>query len=202
MSRVSLRARSGLSGLLALLALWLSSPAAAQTPGYTQLDVKSRVQLEVPDDWTLHDAQFRKRVAEMREKATGKPKHYETSLIVQSFPTPSKVWLRVSFVPSDRPFTQAELREMVGTDRQQLLRELADGWREGAPTMWATVGKQGMREVGRPSFAVEHLGGQLALINRYARTYPGGSHGGNEGGDAPCAPRRGDGADHHLSPRR
>ena len=137
-----------------------------------QLDVKGRVQLEVPEDWTVHDAQFRKRVAEMREKLTGEPKHSETLLIVQSFPTPSKVWLRVSFVPSDPPLTQAELREVVRTDRQQLLRELADAWREGAPTMRALLGKQGMREVGRPSFAVEHLGGQLAFINRYARTIP------------------------------
>ncbi len=150
MSRVSLRARAGPSAPFPLLALWLSSPAAAQTPGYTQLDVKGRVQLEVRDNWTRHDAQFRKRVAEMRKKLTGEPKHSETLLIVQLFPTPSKVWLRVSFVPSDPPVTQAELREVFRTDRQQLLRELADAWREGT-TMRAILGKQGMREVEGPA---------------------------------------------------
>lgn len=36
--------------------------------------------------------------------------------------------------------------------------------------MWAGLAKNGVKEVGRPSFAVEPIGGQLALIIRYGRT--------------------------------
>ena len=36
--------------------------------------------------------------------------------------------------------------------------------------MWAGLAKNGVKEVGRPSFAVEPLGGQFALIIRYGRT--------------------------------
>src|SRR3546814_9559428 len=36
--------------------------------------------------------------------------------------------------------------------------------------MWAGMAKYGMKEVGRPSFAVEPIGGQTALIIRYGRT--------------------------------
>ena len=36
--------------------------------------------------------------------------------------------------------------------------------------MWAGLDKYGMKEVGRASFAVEPLGGLLALIIRYGRT--------------------------------
>ena len=36
--------------------------------------------------------------------------------------------------------------------------------------MWAGMAKYGMKEVGRPSFAIEPIGGQTALIIRYGRT--------------------------------
>src|SRR3546814_6036912 len=52
----------------------------------------------------------------------------------------------------------------------QVLRDLAEVWREESPTMWAGMAKYGMKEVGRPSFAVEPIGGQTALIIRYGRT--------------------------------
>ena len=36
--------------------------------------------------------------------------------------------------------------------------------------MWAGMAKYGVTPVGRPSFAVESFGGQLALVTRYGRT--------------------------------
>ena len=51
-----------------------------------------------------------------------------------------------------------------------MLKELADTWREEAPTMWAGLARNGVKEVGRPSFAVELIGGQTALIISYGRT--------------------------------
>ena len=45
--------------LLAAVAL----PVVAQTAGYTKLNVKGRVQLEVPGDWTISAAAPRWRVS-------------------------------------------------------------------------------------------------------------------------------------------
>lgn len=145
-------------------------PVVAQTAGYTKLNVKGRVQLEVPSDWTISDAEQRWRVKEFAEKVTGVATEHVASLSVQSFPTPSRVFVRVSFIPLQPPITQADVRQEVQANKQQVLRDLSDTWREEAPTMWAGLAKYGMKEVGRASFAVEPLGGQLALIIRYGRT--------------------------------
>ena len=39
--------------------------------------------------------------------------------------------------------------------------------------MWAGLAKAGVKEVGRPRFAVEPIGGQIALIISYGRTSTG-----------------------------
>ena len=145
-------------------------PAVAQTAGYTKLNVKGRVQLEVPSDWTISDAEQRRRVKEFSEKLTGIAIDHVASLSVQSYPAPSRMFVRVSFIPMQPPITQTDVRQEVQADKQQVLRDLADTWREESPTMWAGLAKNGVKEVGRPSFAVEPIGGQTALIIVYGRT--------------------------------
>lgn len=164
------KARSIFSGLCFCVLVSLAWSVAAQPAGYIKLNVKGRVQLEVPSDWTISDAEQRKRVKEFAEKATGVATEHVASLSVQSYPAPSRVFVRVSFIPMEPPLTQADVRQEVHANKQQVLKDLADVWREEAPTMWASMAKYGMREVGRASFAVEPLGGQLALIIRYGRT--------------------------------
>ena len=39
--------------------------------------------------------------------------------------------------------------------------------------MWAGLAKAGVSQVGQPTFGVEPLGGQTALVIRYGRTVPG-----------------------------
>jgi len=145
-------------------------PVAAQTAGYTKLNVKARVQLEIPSDWTISDAEQRKRVKELGEKLVGVPTQHTASLAAQSYPAPSRTMVRVSFIPMEPPITQADVRQEVQTSKQQVLRDLADTWREESPTMWAGLAKNGVKEVGRPHFAVEPIGGQTALIVSYRRT--------------------------------
>lgn len=145
-------------------------PVAAQTAGYTKLNVKGRVQLEVPSDWTISDAEQRRRVKEFSEKLTGIAIDHVASLSVQSYPAPSRMFVRVSFIPMEPPITQADVRQEVQANRQQVLRDLADTWREESPAMWAGLAKNGVKEVGRPRFAVEPIGGQTALIISYGRT--------------------------------
>ena len=160
--------------LFATLCLCLLSavalPVAAQTAGYTKLNVKGRVQLEIPSDWTISDAEQRKRVKELGEKLVGIPILHTASLAAQSYPAPSRTLVRVSFIPMEPPITQADVRQEVQANKQQVLRDLADSWREESPTMWAGLAKNGVKEVGRPSFAVEPIGGQTALIIVYGRT--------------------------------
>lgn len=146
------------------------APALAQSPGYTKLNVKSRVQLEIPDDWTISDAEHRKRIKEFAEKVTGIPTQHTASLSVQSFPAPSRMFVRVSFLKLDPPISQADVRKEVQTDRQHVIRDVADMWKEESPVMWAGLAKNGIKEVGRATFAVEALGGQTALVIRYGRT--------------------------------
>lgn len=154
--------------LLWLLAL--GAPAAAQTTGYTKLNVKGRVQIEIPNNWTINDAEHRKRVKELGEKLTGLQTLHTASLIAQSYPAPSRVFVRVSFIPQTPPISQAEVRQEVQANRQQVLKDLADTWKEESPVMWAGLAKNGVKEVGRASVAVEPLGGQTALVIRYGRT--------------------------------
>lgn len=164
------RAKAILSTVFFCLLASVALSAAAQTTGYTKLNVKGRVQLEVPSDWTISDAEQRKRVKELGEKLVGIPTQHTASLAAQSYPTPSRTMVRVSFIPMEPPITQADVRQGVQANKQQVLKDLADTWREEAPMMWAGLAKNGVREVGRASVAVEPLGGQLALIIRYART--------------------------------
>lgn len=152
--------------LLSVVAL----PVVAQTAGHTKLNVKGRVQVEVPSDWTISDAEQRKRVKEFSEKLTGIAIDHVTSLSVQSYPAPSRVFVRVSFIPLEPPITQTDVQQEVQANKQKVLKDLADGWREQAPTMWAGLAKNGIREIGRASVAVEQLGGQVAMIIRYGRT--------------------------------
>lgn len=160
--------------IVTALCLWLlaaiSLPGAAQTVGYTKLTVKGRVQLEIPSDWTINDAEQRKRIKEQGERLTGVPSIHTASLAAQSYPAPSRTMVRVSFIPMEPPLTQADVRQEVSANKQQLLRDLADVWREESPTMWAGLAKNGVKEVGRPSFAVEPIGGRIALIISYGRT--------------------------------
>ena len=65
----------------------------------------------------------------------------------------------MSFIPMAPPLTQAALRGEVQADRQQVLKNLEDTWREESPMVWAALAKSGVKEVGRASVAVEPLGG-------------------------------------------
>ena len=164
------KTRAAFSSLCFYLLAAIALQAAAQSAGYTKLNVKGRVQLEIPSDWTISDAEQRKRVKEFGEKLIGIPTQHIASLAAQSYPTPSRTMVRVSFIPMEPPITQADVRQEVQANKQQVLKDLADTWREEAPMMWAGLAKNGVKEVGRASVAVEPLGGQLALIIRYART--------------------------------
>ncbi len=152
--------------LLASVAL----SVAAQSAVYTKLNVKGRVQLEIPSEWTINDAEQRRRIKEQGEKLIGISNIHTASLAAQSYPAPSRTMVRVSFIPMEPPINQADVRQEVQVNKQQVLKDLADTWREESPTMWAGLAKNGVKEVGRPRFAVEPIGGQTALIISYGRT--------------------------------
>lgn len=164
------QARTMFSALCFCSLAAVALPVAARSAGYTKLDVKGRVQLEVPSDWTISDAEQRRRVKEFAEKVTGVATGHVASLSVQSYPAPSRVFVRVLFIPMEPPLTQADVRQEVLVNKQRVLKDLADVWREESPTIWVGMTKYGMKEVGCPSFAVEPIGGQAALIIRYRRT--------------------------------
>lgn len=149
----------------------LGSPAAVQAQ-YTKLTVKGRVELEVPDTWSISDVEQRKRVRDLAASLMGKVDVHVSALSVQSFPPPAKVYVRVSLLKLYPPITQSELHQEVQADAKQVVADLAETWTADAPAMWAALGSKGIREVGRPSFAVEPLGGQMAMVVRYGRTSP------------------------------
>lgn len=153
-----------------ILATILPPPALAQSPGYIKLNIKDRVQLEIKDDWIINDAEHRKRVKEFSDKLTGIASQHTASLSVHSFPVPSRVFVRVSFLKLDPPISQADVRKEVQADRQQVIRDLAEMWKEESPVMWAALARNGIKEVGRATFGVEAVGGRTALVIRYGRT--------------------------------
>jgi hypothetical protein len=165
-----MKAKTLFTTLIMSLLSVVAMSVAAQTVGYTKFNVKGRVQLEIPSDWMISDAEQRKRVKELGEKILGIPAQYTASLVAKSYPAPSRTMVRVSFIPMEPPITQADVRQEVQYNKQQVLRDLADTWREESLTMWAGLAKNGVKEVGRPRFAVEPIGGQTALIISYGRT--------------------------------
>src|SRR3546814_19808932 len=80
---------------------------------------------------------------------TGVAIDHVASLSVQSYPAPSRVFVRVSFIPMEPPLTQADVRQEVQANKQQVLRDWAEVWREESPTVWAGMAKHGRKEVGR-----------------------------------------------------
>jgi len=78
--------------------------------------------------------------------------------------------VRVSFISMEPPLSQEDVRQAVQGNKQQVLKDLADFWLEESPAMWTAMAKNGVKEVGRPRFAVEPIGGQTALIISYGRT--------------------------------
>ena len=149
------KAKSIFTAALFCLLAAAALSVAAQSAGYTKLNVKGRVQLEIPSDWAISDAEQRRRVKEFGEKLVGIPTQHTASLAAQSYPAPSRTMVRVSFIPMEPPLSQAEVRQEVQANKQQVLRDLSGGWREESPTMWAGLAKNGVKEVGRPSFAAE-----------------------------------------------
>ena len=165
--------RTPLLALCLCLLSTVSLPVVAQSPGYTKLNIKGRVQLEIPSNWTINDAEQRKRIKDQSEKLTGIPNIHTASLAAQSYPTPSRAMVRVSFIAMEPSLTQADVRQEVQANKQQVLKDLADVWRDESPTMWAGLAKNGVKEVGRPNFAIESFGGQTALVISYGRTSTG-----------------------------
>ena len=164
------KARTIFSALCFCLLASVALSVAAQSAVYTKLNVKGRVQLEIPSEWTINDAEQRRRIKEQGEKLIGISNIHTASLAAQSYPAPSRTMVRVSFIPMEPPINQADVRQEVQVNKQQVLKDLADTWREESPTMWAGLAKNGVKEVGRPRFAVEPIGGQTALIISYGRT--------------------------------
>ena len=157
--------------LLLLTLVFLSPTLKAQT--YTKLNVKGRVQIEIPDDWTISDAEHRKRIKEMSENLTGIQIQHIAALSAQSFPTPSKVFVRVSFINLSPPISIAELNNEISKNKQGVIREFENEWNSQGPAMWAALAKNGVTQVGKPTVSIETLGGKTAIVINYARTSPG-----------------------------
>lgn len=152
----------------ALSAFVLCSGGWAQQ--YTKLNVKNRVQLEIPADWTINDSEHRKRVTEWANELTGKNDGVLATLSVASYPAPSRMFIRVSFMPLDPPISQAEVRKEVQTNRAGVINDISQMWTQESPAMWEALGKKGIREVGKASVTLEQLGNQTAMVIRYGRT--------------------------------
>lgn len=151
----------------------LARDVIAQNAAFTVFNVKGRVQIEIPNDWTISDAEQRKRVQELSGQLTGMEISHTASLSAQSHPKPSRAMVRVSFLPLDPPITQADVLQEVRSNRQQVLADLMETWLNEAPSMWSGLAKSGIREVGRPHVAIEGIGGQTALVISYGRTSVG-----------------------------
>jgi len=156
--------------LVSLALIILSLPSNAQT--YTKLNVKGHVQIEIPEDWTINDAEHRKRIKELGESMIGVQSQHMAALSAQSFPAPSKIFVRVSLINLDQPITISDLENEISKNRQGVIREFEEEWNRQAPNMWAALGKNGVTQVGRPVISIEALGGKTAIVIRYGRTSP------------------------------
>ena len=148
----------------------LASAMVLSVLAFSPINSASAVETHRPECFVAAPGTSTKTYDVKGERLTGVPSIHTASLAAQSYPAPSRTMVRVSFIPMEPPLTQADVRQEVLANKQQVLRDLADVWREESPTVWAGVAKDGVKEVGRPSFAVEPIGGQTALIISYGRT--------------------------------
>lgn len=154
--------------VLMVAGFFASSPPALATE-LVPVNVKDRVILAVPPDWTISDAAARKKVVEVVQETMAIQGNL-ASFSAQSYPRPSTAMIRVSFLPLDSPITQAQLRGEVAKGKADVIRNLAESWEEQSALMWASLAKVGVRPVGSPRFDVVRLGGLLAMVIEYGRT--------------------------------
>jgi hypothetical protein len=151
------------------LSIVLTGVSRAQTT-YTTLTLRNRVQITVPEDWTINDAAHRQRVQSFGDLLSGMESTYTAALSVHSTPSPVRVIVRVSFVELDQPITQSELQVEYRSSPEQLLQDLAEVWAQDVQLIRTMLNKAGMHQVGQPSFSVEQIGGKLAMVFRYGRS--------------------------------
>ena len=151
-----------------VLALMLISNGWGQQ--YTKLNVENRVQLDVPADWTINDSEHRTRVTEWANELTGKKNIHIASLSLASYPAPSRMFIRISFLPLVPPISQAELRQEIQASRAAVINDLAQMWTQESFAMWESLRKKGIHEVGKATVNLETLGGHTAMVIRYGRT--------------------------------
>jgi hypothetical protein len=154
-----------------------TSPSPGAPGEYLRINVKGRVQIDVPSDWTISGVDERIQVKDLAESMSGLTDGHVASFAAQSYPAPSKVFVRVAFIPMEPELTQGHVLEAIKLDRKQLLKEMEEAWLLEAPVMWEGLAKIGVTEVGQPSYGIERIGDHLGLSIRYSRTRPNGAAG-------------------------
>jgi len=135
-----------------------------------RISVEGRVDLEIPKGWLVHNENQRHRVREVAQEITQVAGQYIAAFSASSNPQPSKIWIRVSFIPLDSPIQQATLRHLVTRARSELINGVSESWYVESKAMWQGLSKQGIKEVGKPTFDVEDIDGKIAFTIRYGRT--------------------------------
>lgn len=160
--------------LLVMGLVTITTFASASNKGYSKINVKGRVQVELPVGWSISDGEQRKRVAELGGALMEKPDVHVAALAAQSYPSPSRTMLRVSLIDLEPPLSQADVKdELQQRGRAVVVQELADWWSEESKAMWANMAKVGVSQVGSPKVGLEQVGGMLAMYISYGRTIPG-----------------------------
>lgn len=158
------------STLIAFLTLAFLSITSngAWAQATVSINLKNKVNFEIPGDWQITDREHRKRVTEMTQEMVGVSNlaHFAA----MSHPPPSRAYIRVSFPALDPPITQADLRREVRADRRQLLKDFEEAWTEEVAAFRDGLAKIGSRQVGKAKFDVINLGGLMAIVIDYART--------------------------------
>lgn len=156
---------SGSFFILLFLCLCLFFPAHATADGIT-VDVKGRVQLTLPANWEVKDADFRKMVRDAAEHATGTRYTNDNRLIAASLPVPSYGFVRVSFM-NGYELSQEYLRSLSAQEKEaflSLLRPQVSELRRG-------LERQGIQIIGDVSIHFGTLGGKTAIVTSYARSH-------------------------------
>lgn len=135
-----------------------------------RISVQGRVELEIPKGWLVHDENQRKRVREVAQGVSQVADQHFAAFSASSHPPPSKIWIRVSFIPLESPIQQSTLRQVIRRARSELINGFAESWNEESKVMWQGLSKLGITEVGKPSVDVEDLDGKIAFTIKYGRT--------------------------------
>lgn len=159
-----------------LAAFMLCGQSDAQESLFRTIDVEGKLKIDVPKHWLVRDINERRNVAASAEasaeaaKVNAQPNDV-SALSVISLPEPTGAIIRVVFIKIDE-LSQEQLKAQIREDKEGVLRDLRDVYREEFLGLRKVLAGQNIRLIGEEKVELDTIGSRIAFKVTYRRTSP------------------------------